>query len=105
MARLFTGFAELGFRGCVPCVSGGLNAKQRLRHARVSVCRSVCHWLPLLALVLVVATGSGAFAQTQQMNTVTTIGVPLYSVTAGGICNVFLPAGGRVYGTMCRTRH
>ena len=101
MARLLTGFAELGFRGCVPCVSG-LNAKQRLRNAWVSACRTFRRWPPLLAFVLVIAVGSEALAQTQQMNTVASPGT-VYSVTSDGMGNIFFPTGGSVYEVLAGT--
>ena len=102
MAHLLTGFAEMGLRACVPFASGGLNAKQRLRNAWVSACRTFRRWPPLLAFVLVIAVGSEALAQTQQMNTVASPGT-VYSVTSDGMGNIFFPTGGSVYEVLAGT--
>ena len=97
MARLLNDFADLGARSPVTFAVVGLYARQRLRHAWVSACRTFCNWLSWLAFVLVVATGSGALAQTQQMNTVETgVGSPS-GVTSDAQGNIYFPYFGYIY--------
>jgi sugar lactone lactonase YvrE len=97
MARRFNDFGDLCARSPVTFAVVGLNPRQRLRDAWVSACRTFRNWLSWLAFVLVIATGSGAFAQTQQMNTVTSgVGTP-YSVTSDGKGNIYFPYLGYIY--------
>ena len=95
MSHLVRGYSDLDSQTSVLSAPSGRKLNGRSRRMRANVPPVASRGLPLLALVLLVATPSGAFAQGQQINTVSQPG-EAYSITSDGLSNIFFPLGGYI---------